>query len=76
MTMTTIKVSMTTRDRLKAHAEAAHQSLGAYLDGLADLADRRARMEAMRLAMTTATDSELASYRAETGEWDSVDAAH
>ena len=73
MTMTTIKVSMTTRDRLKTQAAAAHQSLGAYLDGLADIADRRSRMESMRLSIAATREADMASYLAESDEWDSVD---
>jgi len=51
MTMTTIKVSTETRDRLKAQASAAHVSLGEHLTRLASAADRGLRFEALRAAV-------------------------
>ncbi|RNL61407.1 antitoxin [Nocardioides marmoriginsengisoli] len=58
MTMTTIKVSTETRDRLKAQASAAHVSLGEHLTRLAAAADRGLRFEALRSAIA-ATPSDL-----------------
>ena len=58
MTMTTIKVSTETRDRLKAQASAAHVSLGEHLSRLADAAERGLRFEALRAAVA-ATVPEL-----------------
>jgi hypothetical protein len=65
MTMTTIKVSTETRDRLKAQASAAHVSLGEHLARLATAADRGLRFEALRAAVV-ATSPELT---AEDDEW-------
>ena len=73
MTMTTIKVSAETRDRLKTHAIAAHVSLGEYLARLADGADRRAHLAAMATAMRGATAEELHAYRREAAEWADAD---
>ena len=53
-TMTTIKVSTETRDRLKAQASAAHVSLGEHLNRLASAADRGLRFEALRAAIAAA----------------------
>jgi len=66
---TTIKVSNETRDRLKAQAAAAQVPLGEYLTRLADLADRRDRLAAMRRAIDSTGEAELAAYRAEAAEW-------
>lgn len=65
MTMTTIKVSTETRDRLKAQAAAAQVSLGEHLARLATAADRGLRFEALRVAVG-ATQPELT---AEDEEW-------
>jgi hypothetical protein len=73
MTMTTIKVSVATRDRLKAHASAAHITLGDYLTQLADHADRRARMAGMAAAMRGVSAEELRDYRREAAEWADAD---
>ncbi len=51
MTMTTIKVSTETRDRLKAQARSAHLSLGEHLARLATAADRGLRFEDLRAAI-------------------------
>jgi hypothetical protein len=65
MTMTTIKVSTETRDRLKAQASAAHVSLGEHLARLASAADRGLRFEALRTAISS-TSSDLT---AEDDQW-------
>jgi len=69
MTVTTIKVSSETRDRLKAQAAAAHVSLGAHLARLADAADRGLRFESLRTAITATPTDVRAAYDAETDEW-------
>ncbi len=69
MTMTTIKVSTETRDRLKAQASAAHVSLGEHLARLAVAADRGLRYEALRAAIAATPPDVLAAYEAETNEW-------
>lgn len=72
MTNTTIKVSTVTRDRLKAQASAAHRSLGAYLEDLAEMADRRARFAALRESIDATPADLAASYRAELLQWEGV----
>ncbi|QGH70564.1 antitoxin [Pseudactinotalea sp. HY158] len=73
MTMTTIKVSVQTRDRLKAQAAASKRSLGSYLEELAEVAERRARFERLRAAMA-ATPQELRdSYDDERRVWDRLE---
>lgn len=69
MTMTTIKVSTETRDRLKAQASATHVSLGEHLTRLAEAADRGLRYEALRAAIAATPADAWASYEAETNEW-------
>ena len=65
MTMTTIKVSTETRDRLKAQAAMANVSLGEHLTRLASAADRGLRFEALRTAIAS-TSPELTP---EDSEW-------
>jgi hypothetical protein len=72
MTMTTIKVSVTTRDRLKAQAQAAHKTLGAYLDELASRADRDHRFRILKQQIAATPPELMASYLRETAEWDAV----
>ncbi len=69
MTVTTIKVSSATRDRLKEQASATGESLGDYLTRLADKADREARFAAMRAAMAATPPDVMADYWRETREW-------
>ena len=69
MTATTIKVSSETRDRLKAQAARANLTLGEHLTRLADAADRELRFEAVRRAMSNASEEDLRSYEQETQEW-------
>ncbi|WP_448072560.1 hypothetical protein [Georgenia yuyongxinii] len=68
--MTTIKVSFETRNRLKAQAAAAHLSLGAHLERLADAADREARLDALRRAVSAASGADAGGWARETDEWD------
>ena len=70
MTMTTIKVSTATRDRLKSQAAAAHKSLGVYLDELAHRADRAERFRALAHQIAATPPAQMESYRAETAEWE------
>ena len=69
MTVTTIKVTSVTRDRLKGQAAAAGQSLGDYLAHLADKADREARFAAIRAAQAATPPDVLADYWRESREW-------
>ena len=73
MTMTTIKVPSETRDRLKAQAAAAHRSLGAHLDALADLADRQTRFATLKGAIAATSPSDRATYDSETAAWERVE---
>lgn len=60
---------------MKAHAGAAGLTLGQYLDRLADGADRQARLASVRDAMAAASPAELASWAAETAEWETTELA-
>ena len=77
--LTTIKVTSSTRDRLKEGARSRGLSLGAYLDRLAADAERQQRWDALREAIASTTTAEMASYAAETAEWELAelsDASH
>ena len=70
MSITTIKVTKETRDRLKAQAATRRQTLDEYLRGVAE---REARREDMRLwaESVRGTQPELMeSWRQETAGWD------
>lgn len=69
MTMTTIKVSTDTRDRLKGQAAAAGESLGGYVARLAEKAEREARFAAMRRAYASTPAEVIESYWRETHDW-------
>lgn len=69
MTVTTIKVSTETRDRLKAQAAVEHISLGEYLARLADEAERALRFRALRTAIATTSESDRRAYDVETEAW-------
>ncbi|MHA7986092.1 hypothetical protein ACX9R5_09815 [Rathayibacter sp. CAU 1779] len=72
MTMTTIKVSVATRDRLKAQARTARKSLGAYLDELASRADREQRLRVLQQQIAATPPELMESYHRETAEWDAI----
>ncbi len=69
MTVTTIKVSTTTRDRLKEHAERAGVPLGVFVDRLLDETDRKERFERLRAQIGGMTPEQRASYERERDEW-------
>lgn len=69
MTVTTIKVSSETRDRLKVQAAATGDSLGDYVARLADKADREARFAALRAAYASTPPEVMEGYWRETREW-------
>jgi macrodomain Ter protein organizer (MatP/YcbG family) len=69
MSLTTIKLSAATRDRLKVHAARRGESLGAHIERLLDLADREARFEALRTAIAATPPTALAAYEREAAEW-------
>ena len=75
MTMTTIKVSMETRDRLKRQAAAVDKSLGSYLDELASRADRAERFRTLKAQLEVTPPDVLESYRAENDDWARAEAA-
>jgi len=74
MPATTIKVSTELRDRLKAQAAAEHLTLGEHLERLAELDDRRRRLEALGVAIRETPPELLQSYRDETAAWNHLDA--
>ena len=69
---TTIKVSIELRDRLKAQAAEHGRTLGEHLAGLADRADREARLARLRRQIAATPPALRESYREETGAWDTV----
>ena len=73
MTMTTIKMSDELRDRLKAQASRAGLTLGAHIAVLADAADRRDRLAALKLAVAQMSIEGTASHAAETERWESTE---
>jgi hypothetical protein len=73
MTLTTIKVSIDVRDRLKVQAALAHRTLGQHLEHLATLGDRERRLAGFRDALRATSPEDLASYRAEAGDWDRIE---
>lgn len=73
MTVTTIKVSKETRDRLKAQAGAAHLSLGEHLTRLADSADKAARLAALSRAIAETPVDLAAGYAAEAAVWEAAE---
>ena len=75
MSVTTIKVSVEVRDRLKAQASAGHRTLGQHLEHLADLGDRRRRLDEVRAAIRATSADDLASYESEVESWDEIDRA-
>ena len=70
MTMTTIKVDVAVRDRLKAQAARAHRTLGEHLAVLAALDDRQERLNGLRAAVRGASTEARASHAAETAGWE------
>lgn len=70
--VTTIKVSTTTRDRLKARADRFEwASLDAYINALIDGAEEAEYFTTLNRQLAFATDEELADYAAETKPWQS-----
>ncbi|MBN9213338.1 MULTISPECIES: hypothetical protein [unclassified Microbacterium] len=67
---TTIKVSSELRDRLKRQAARDGVTLGVHLEHLADGEDRRRRLEQLKLAIGRTDEATMASYAAETAEWE------
>jgi len=70
---TTIKVSDELRDRLKEQAARSGLTLGAHLAALADMADRRQRLSAVKAAIAASSSTDTASYAAETQRWEATE---
>jgi macrodomain Ter protein organizer (MatP/YcbG family) len=75
MTLTTIKVSTGTRDRLKAAARAQRSTLDELLQQLITEHERRERLQAMRAAMATTSPDLMRAYLDEAAEWERAEAA-
>ncbi|MBZ4521878.1 antitoxin [Mycobacterium avium] len=65
---TTIRVPVSTRDRLVAHARQRGISIAALLEEYADQAERKAALEAERV--TTLADAEKSEVHDEELDWD------
>jgi hypothetical protein len=75
MTLTTIKVTMATRDRLKAAARADRSTLEEFLERLVSEHERRERLSAMRAAVAATSSDVMAAYVDEAAEWEHAEAA-
>jgi hypothetical protein len=75
MTLTTIKVSTGTRDRLKAAARAQRSTLDQLLEQLITEHERRERMRSMRAAMAATSPDVMRAYLDEAAEWERAEAA-
>lgn len=73
MGATTIKVSVATRDRLKAHAAQYGEPLAAHVEQLLDLAEREERFERLRDAIAATSAEDLATYARERDAWLAAD---
>lgn len=69
MNATTIKVPVSTRDRLKAHAAAHGETLAVHVERLLDLADREDRFASLRGAIAQTRPEDLESYESERDAW-------
>ena len=67
---TTIKVSKSLRDRLRAEANRDAVTLGSLLEQLLEERARARRFDAMREAIEATSADDLASWREETEAWD------
>ncbi len=74
MTLTTIKVTTRTRDRLKAAARSRRSTLEEFLEQLIADHERRERLESMRSAMTTSSPDVMRAYLEEAAEWERAEA--
>ena len=74
MTLTTIKVTTHTRDRLKAAARSRRSTLEDFLEQLIADHERRERLESMRSAMTTSSPDVMRAYLEEAAEWERAEA--
>lgn len=72
--LTTIKVSKLLRERISAGAAEEDATVQRFLEQLMDERDRHKRLAAVAAAIRGAGDEALASWRAETADWATVDA--
>jgi len=72
MTMTTIKLDSTLRDRLNAEARRRGQTAGSFVEDLFAIWLREQRFAEIRRTMAGASDADIASYRAETAALDAL----
>lgn len=72
--ITTIKVTKPLRDRISTAAGRGHQTVQGFLEAVMDQYDRQQRLEAMASAMRSASAATMDEYRAETAEWEALDA--
>lgn len=73
MTVTTIKVSTETRDRLKQQASAAGMSLGSYVALLSKAAAREERLAALGAAIAGTPAADIDSVADEAREWEATE---
>ena len=74
MTLTTIKVTTQTRDRLKAAARAQRSTLEELLEQLISEHERRGRLESMRAAVAASPPDVMRAYLEEASEWERAEA--
>ncbi|GAA4511241.1 hypothetical protein [Brevibacterium yomogidense] len=72
MTLTTIKVDATVRDRLKAQAESYGRTLGEHLQALAEREERDQRFARLRADIHATDPALLVEYEREVAEWDTT----
>lgn len=68
--LTTIKVTTTTRDRLKRGARAQGSTLEEYLLELVTERERRERLDQMAAAWRSTPSDVMSDYLAESAEWE------
>lgn len=71
--VTTVKVTKAVRDRLARAARAQDLSANEFVDQLLTQWERGRRMATVAKAMRDSSDSNMASYRDEIGDWDQAD---
>jgi hypothetical protein len=74
MTLTTIKVTTSTRDRLKAAARERRSTLEELLASLIDDHERRVRLDSVRAAIQATDPSVMQAYLDEAAEWERAEA--
>ena len=70
MTLTTIKVSTSTRDRLKAAARVQRSTLEEFLEQLVGEHERHQRLASMRAAMEATSPDAMRAYVDEAAMWE------